>query len=1729
MAKLRSALGALRPSRRTLVRVGAAAAAVVLVVTGVFSYRSCLPGFVFDDGRALAATLRPSDEDALGVAPDASFVLTLEEALPLSVVRRAVTIEPAVEFTVAAADGGGGKVFVIRASEPLEPDRVYRIRLALAGPEEPGYSWAYQVRGDLRVVATLPGNRSSGAPLRTGIELEFSHDGVNDPSEFFTISPSVPGKWERYRRVWVFVPAVPLDPATVYTCTLRAGLGAEGTNQVLREDYVFAFETEPARSGTPAGFYFYLHETGGVQAFAPDQAPFFGVSYYDLGGEAGSGRVPTASTEVYRYSDASALVAALRERDRVPYWAQAAREGYRPDTTGLERVLRADLELRSLGWATYIVLPEPLPEGFYLAVFRLGGVTRLAWFQVTDLAGYVIAAVDETALWFNDLSSAAPVPGVEVSPASGGARLAASGPDGVARFTTPAELVDPASAARPGGGDPASNWESVAPYYVLATSPSGSRLILDLSPRWGREDFERRRTVDSYWVYLHTDRPLYLPDDEVWFWGLVEPLAPGAGQVQELTIELRASPYDVWSGALGGRGDPGLISRQTIRLSPGHTFEGSVRLPNLRPGYYHLKVAVGNVALAWKYFEVATYTKPAYRVDLDADRRAVFAGEKVSFTLTAEFFEGTPVAALRFDYGGSPGHGTLTTGLDGRAVLVHRPAAGGDPSVLERQDTLYVNADLPEAGYIWASAGVRVFEKDVAMRADVRREGQTAWVEVRLNAVTLDRINAPSEGGGVGNGAPRPSGVYGPGWADYLGDPVAGRPVTARLYEQRWIKEEVGQYYDFVNKVVRKTYFYREQREFLEEFVLTTGSDGLAAWSFTPDPGKTYIVTLTSTDNSGRVISREVFAHGQFTAGPDEEWPWYHLEPSDRNQARYSVGEKVDLTVKDRGNPVADRPKAFLFYTARQGLDVVEVSGKAGWSFTFEKGFVPNTNVGGVYFDGREYHELSCLAVRFEYSERGLDVSVTTDRETYRPGDKAVITVAVTDAAGNPVRAEVNLCMVDEALYRLIDQRVAFLDDLYAKHIGTYIFHTAGSHRKRAVPGEGAESGGEGGGERRDFRDTALFKTLTTGSSGRATTEIVLPDNLTSWRITYHAYASGVRAGSGTVSVPVKLPFFVELSLNQTYLAGDEPVLPVRAYGTALTPGTSVTFEGSLVRLPAGGSESVGGAAGGSTGPGGAGGEVAAEFTGRGEAFVPTGLALGQLTAGSYEVRVTGRAAGPDGTPLVDTLVLPITVLDTYLRLDRVDYYRVAADLKVAGAPGELTTLTFSDAERGKYLAMLERLSGGGARADMKAARVAAVRLLVEHFGLDESRLGEAPTASELAAFQASGGVALLPYADPSLELTAKAAALVAAGQGVGFDRNGLLGYLGAVYDDPRATRERLCVALFGLAALGEPVLSELKLLAAAPDLSDKEILYLCLGLTELGDEERARTLFADLLRRRGDRIGPLLRLNVSRDPEETIAATSLGAVVAARLRLTERLAMLDYLLDNAPWEELNLLDMALYLSLAVPRTPSEAVSFVLGPQGTRVTLAPQETYSLTLRSEELAALTFSDIQGNVGLCVRYRAPVDLDQVKVRSNEISLTRSYYVGGRRVTALRAGDLVKVVLEYRVAASAPEGPFQVVDFLPSGLKAVPRPLYVSERDGDVQWPVEVDGQKVTFNLWVERRTDPKTGRVVSREGAGRIAYYARVVSTGTYQADPALVQHVKSGEIFAVTEKDILGIR
>ena len=134
-----------KPTRKAAIRTVAVLGVAAIAFVAVFSFRACQPGAPLVEGRAFAATLEPAQADATGVAPDSSFTLTLEQPVSLSAIRSTLTVQPPVDVAVKAADKSG-KVYSVTPERSLEPDRVYRFSLALAGPTEPGFSWPSRSR-----------------------------------------------------------------------------------------------------------------------------------------------------------------------------------------------------------------------------------------------------------------------------------------------------------------------------------------------------------------------------------------------------------------------------------------------------------------------------------------------------------------------------------------------------------------------------------------------------------------------------------------------------------------------------------------------------------------------------------------------------------------------------------------------------------------------------------------------------------------------------------------------------------------------------------------------------------------------------------------------------------------------------------------------------------------------------------------------------------------------------------------------------------------------------------------------------------------------------------------------------------------------------------------------------------------------------------------------------------------------------------------------------------------------------------------------------------------------------------------------------------------------------------------------------------------------------------------------------------------------------------------------
>jgi uncharacterized protein YfaS (alpha-2-macroglobulin family) len=725
------------------------------------------------------------------------------------------------------------------------------------------------------------------------------------------------------------------------------------------------------------------------------------------------------------------------------------------------------------------------------------------------------------------------------------------------------------------------------------------------------------------------------------------------------------------------------------------------------------------------------------------------------------------------------------------------------------------------------------------------------------------------------------------------------------------------------------------------------------------------------------------------------------------------------------------------------------------------------------------------------------------------------VQVAVTDASGKPVVARVNLAAVDEAIFDIrnfSDYEVDMLERLY-QGVPSGLIRTYVSHQLPLFPDGAGGRGGGGDAGRTDFVDTAYFGSVQTDASGKAEVKFKLPDNLTSWRVTSYGVTKDLQGGHGIGRIVVSQPFFVDLSLNPDYLTTDKPQLRARAYGSGL--GANDTVQVSLTALSLG---------------------LNAPTTASGKPFEAITLPLPELKPGRHELRIEATA----GTKK-DVVTRTIDVVPSRLLTPVLDFKDSVkpGEPPLKGATDGQTTVIFSDAGRGRLLPALQRLRWTyGDRLDQTLARVLSAQMLNQYFGQSvpadtlPADLYLATTPPPPGPPPAGGsitrnrGVTQLPFASPDLTSTAQAAALAPDV----FSPSVLRVYLAAVLNDAKETSERQAIALYGLASLGDPVLLQLQTQSSAGDLGWRGKLYLALAFKAAGDDAAARKLMDEIAKQYGEDQAPNKRLRAGTDQGDIVEATSLMAVLAAGLDDSAADAYFRYLQQNAPKDTPNYIEQLQYLKTALQRSGASGVTFTYSLDGrkTDVKLDGGRTVSLSLSPSQLSGLRIDAVNGTLSATTLYLTP---RQQPAPTPDLSVRRSYTLVGRPSPAgapIPQDALVEVALDVSFGPQASGDCYQVTDLLPSGLKPVTRQAFLSSTGPGAPLPPGppgsrpvvirpnlIDGQRVTF--------------CVSRTGASRFTYYARVTGPGTFAWEPALISARATPSVAALSQASSVEIR
>jgi hypothetical protein len=706
------------------------------------------------------------------------------------------------------------------------------------------------------------------------------------------------------------------------------------------------------------------------------------------------------------------------------------------------------------------------------------------------------------------------------------------------------------------------------------------------------------------------------------------------------------------------------------------------------------------------------------------------------------------------------------------------------------------------------------------------------------------------------------------------------------------------------------------------------------------------------------------------------------------------------------------------------------------------------------------------------------------------------------------VPAAVNVSLVDEALLKLSDQYTNVLDTLYGwmdngivRRAGSnaypvYGLRGAGMMNDMAVmeftampmpsamaAAPAAEQGAKaamtfGGADgayviRSDFRDTAYFAMTTLDETGTGTLSFTLPHNITDWRVTVSGISQALHGGNGQASTIVSLPFFLNETLNDTYLTGDEPQVGLTAYGTALEEADTVTFTLTSPDLPA----------------------LNATVTGK--AFERVHLPLGALKAGTWKVLLTAETA----SGMKDAVERTLTVADSYREMTKSVQVPLANGMTVPAGTKGLTRIAVTDPERAALLDTLYGLAWrSGHRLDQRLVSASAQRWLNDLMqAAAEDKQEDAyglfdPETVDVASYQREdGGYGILPYAESDLRMTALLTGLLA--------ENGSTEALKAwYYSKLYAADGASAPALYGLAALGEPVLTELQTAASVRTMSTEDRLFLVLGFAAVGDLPSAKTLWDADIAPLLESADPYVRLNV-RDPgkDEQLQLTALASSAAAALRLPVADGLHLWVRNNGSRNVFTGPEDLMWVKARFTQLPDVSLSFTWQYAGntSKEDLKNGAVAFITVPSTLAGDLRISEVVGNGMLTSTFTAPLEGTG---NEPDLSLTRTYYnqATGEQTNTFKLNDLIRVQLKWDISADAMDSVYEISDWLPAGLAPIDNPWQYGIKPADSFWYRSFEGRQADFVVgrdWKLNQT---------------ITYYARVTSPGTYTAEGAVMR-------------------
>jgi uncharacterized protein YfaS (alpha-2-macroglobulin family) len=1432
--------------------------------------------------------------------------------------------------------------------------------------EDKIYKWSFQTEKKHIVTSVYPKEDYDQVNISTIIEVNFSYKPNDNISEYFEISPKVEGKFEIDERRVKFIPNNNLDLATKYELTIKKGFGNKENENLLEEDFTSMFYTTITEERS-----LNLTDFEFLYTFNENTPINIITNLYDVEDNY------KANIEFYKYRTEENFQKNINTQKDYSY----CNTKFKIDLSGIDKIYSKDNFVKDL--TTYeknsyyrtcnLEISSPLEAGYYLAIIKIGDNIDYVNIQVNRNVAYATYTDNTTIVWVNDLITKSPIVGADVY--KNGIRLGSTNSEGYFRIDEPERK------------------KSTQDLIEIKTKDYQTLYLVINYYYW--HDYED----DNINEYIYTDRLRYRVGETVNVWGFVK------NRKQEKYSEVQINFSNAYY-------DSKPIYSKTLQLDEFGAYNTKFDLSELCEDSYVIEVILNGETVSYKYLEVSEYETLNFKVDASMSKKQVYAGEKNTLTVKAALFDGTPLAntPLKYTFDAwdmDEKSGIITTDSNGNATI-----------------DLDTNMQSEYTNYSYASIRIQSIGEEVEDSAytnflifpskeNIEDSGKylksNNKYEFKINTYEYD-LNADNYKGKNTN-----------------------RNGLITINKYRCEKQLISTYVDEYTKRVIENYGTVEIYEGTEyiNFVTLNGSAtiqydnpyentevGIIKYS-----AQIYNDKMEILKNSDYAYISNLYSSSDSYYHESE----YNMEYIEKD---YKIGDTINLHVQKNEEEITDEVSIIHIIKSEKGIEVITTK-DTNYKLTYIKEYGSSIYVKSFIFDGESISPANRYidnynSFNLDTSEFSISVDVKFDKEQYRPGDKAKIEITTTDN-GKPISAEVNLSAVNEEYLAANEGNYSYIINSLYNYYSFDRNENVISHYLEYIF-EGGGGGGDGE-PRSAFATTAFFETVKTDESGKATAEIILPDNITNWVVEAQALSSNYKAGESIANLNVTLPFFITPVFSEKYLTSEKPIISLRANGISVSTGDDVKYK---VEVTTPGGEKISNTLNSTIGK-------YAKYE------------LPKLQKGIYKITISGECKGNN-----DSVTHEIEVFDTILDTQVVKDYEIPLNkiISINGGAGALylyNTTTEKIVDDLFYLAYKPRL-----RNDQIVVSTIARQILWKLRGKEIKDQG--PNLG-----YESEGIILMEGAGDDVSLTAKIASTgyenINKWSVTNYFQNKLEEQVMTIIHEGENSETLIrdqggdirenAFAYWGLAALKQPVLKELREFEAQVDKNDilaRSILGL--SYVDIGDYDNANRIFEE--------IKP--KADVSeKEVYEYITMLALKLNDKDRDKFYETYLTLDREKEFSDFVRLFRVQNEMMNSV-------KKADIVVNVNG--------EEKKIELKDIGITEIiiTKNDIVKVISMTDNIRAKIDQYEEVSKNSESKgiLNKTYTYDGKELSNLKIGDVIKVkiTVDYsKLNIERGYAGFEVVDILPNCFTFLPYQGYYGD-EPIITMPYNRSGQKMSF---------------------------------------------------------------